>query len=360
MPREENRILTQVEAIREAIDISMDLDPRVFIVGEGVPDPRGIFGSTAGLLQKYGAERVFDMPLSENGMTGVCIGAALSGLRPILVHQRIEFSLLSMDQLVNNAAKWNYMFAGQNTVPMVVRMIIGRGWGQGPQHSQSLQTLFAHIPGLKVVMPTSAYDAKGLLMSAIDDNNPVIFIEHRWLHSVSSQVPEGKYTVPLEKAKLLKPGSDVTIAAFSYMVMEAMQAATELAKHGIDAEVIDMRSVRPLDVDTVLTSVQKTGRLLVADTGHLTNSIASELIACTMESGFEYMKSAPCRIASPDYPVPTSHYAADNYYPEAADIADAIIRMCGNGIDIDSNAVLANLKRTIAKDIPNPEFRGPF
>lgn len=360
MQPDSGRVLTQVEAIHEAIDTSMDLDDRVIIIGEGVPDPRGIFGTTSGLRQKYGADRVFDMPLSENGMTGICIGAALSGMRPILVHQRIEFSLLSMDQLINNAAKWNYMFAGQNTVPMVVRMIIGRGWGQGPQHSQSLQTLFAHIPGLKVVMPTSAYDAKGLLISAIEDNNPVIFIEHRWLHSISGVVPEGKYTVPLGKAKLLKPGTDVTIAAFSYMVMEAMQAATELSSHGIEAEVIDMRSVRPLDIDSVLTSVKKTGRLLVADTGHLTNSIASELITCVVESEFNALKTAPIRIASPDYPVPTSHYAASDYYPEAVDIADSILRMFGDTVQVDTDTVLANLKRTIAKDIPNPEFRGPF
>lgn len=342
MPPSENRNLTQAEAIREAIDVVMTLDDRVIIIGEGVPDPRGVFGTTLGLQQKHGTQRVFDMPLSENGITGICIGAALSGLRPILVHQRIEFSLLTLDQIINNAAKWNYLFAGQNTVPLVIRMIIGRGWGQGPQFSQSLQTLFAHIPGLKVVMPSTAYDAKGLLISAIEDNNPVIFIEHRWLHSESGHVPDEKYTTPLEKAKLLKAGKDVTIAAFSYMVIEAMQAADELAQQGIEVEVIDMRSVRPLDVDAVLASVKKTGRLLVADTGHLTNSIASELIASVVESGFEYLKTAPQRIASYDYPMYSSDPSVVDYYPERVGLAKQIISMFGE-LDIDIDLVTQHL-----------------
>ena len=175
-----NREIKFGEAIREAIDICMRDDKSVFIIGEGVPDPRGIFGSTLGLKEKYGGDRVLDMPLSENGMTGVCIGAALKGMRPIMTHQRMDFALLSMDEIINNAAKWHYMFGGKINIPLVVRMIIGRGWGQGAQHSQNLQALFAHIPGLNVIMPTTPYDVKGLLISSVENNNPVIFIEHRW------------------------------------------------------------------------------------------------------------------------------------------------------------------------------------
>jgi pyruvate/2-oxoglutarate/acetoin dehydrogenase E1 component len=211
------RELTYAQAIQEGLSQAMEADPRVIVIGEGVPDPKAIFATTAGLREKFGSQRVFDMPLSENGMTGICIGAALSGIRPVMVHQRIDFSLLAMDQLVNNAAKWHYMFDGLASVPLVVRVIIGRGWGQGPQHSQSLQALFAHIPGFKVVLPATPYDAKGMLISAIEDNNPVIFIEHRWLHNIRDVVPTPGYRAPLEKARVVHAGDKITVAAFSYM-----------------------------------------------------------------------------------------------------------------------------------------------
>lgn len=359
MPPEMCQQLTQANAIKEALTVSMSQNDNVVVIGEGVPDPKGIFGTTLGLNEQFPG-RVYDMPLSENGMTGVCIGAALSGMRPVMVHQRIEFALLAMDQLINNAAKWNYMFDSCNSVPLVVRLIIGRGWGQGPQHSQSLQTLFAHIPGLKVVMPVTAVDAKGMLIASIEDDNPVIFIEHRWLHSVSGNVPHGHYTIPLDKAKVMRHGEHITVAAFSYMVLEAMQAAEALATQGINVEVIDMRSARPLDTDTVMRSLKKTGRLIVADTGHTTNSIAAELITKTMEQGFELYKSAPMRVASPDYPVPTSHYLANDYYPESADIAKAVLHLLRKTNSNAMNSVEKYLAREAAKDVPNPEFKGPF
>ncbi|MDH5326610.1 MAG: alpha-ketoacid dehydrogenase subunit beta [Gammaproteobacteria bacterium] len=355
-----SRILSQAEAIREALVVTMQEDSSVIVLGEGVPDPRGIFGTTLGLKDQFGPDRVFDSPLSENGVTGVCIGAALAGFKPVLVHQRIEFALLSMDQLINNAAKWNYMFNGENTVPMVVRMIIGRGWGQGPQHSQSLQTLFAHIPGLKVVMPVSAYDAKGMLISAIQDNNPVIFIEHRWLHSTTGEVPEGLYTVPLDQAKIVRQGEHITVAAFSYMVLEALAAASELKKLGIEVEVVDMRSVRPMDIGPVCESIKRTGKLIVADTGHTTNGIASELIAQVCESSFLYLSHTPVRIASPDYPVPTSHFIANDYYPEAADIAVACLKVLGKDEPGNIEHLENTLYREAARDVPNVQFRGPF
>jgi len=236
--------ITFSEAILEGLDQAMERDRRVVLVGEGVPDPKAIFGTTSGLRQKYGNRRIFDMPLSENGMTGICIGAALSGMRPVMVHQRIDFALLAMDQLVNNAAKWHYMFDGKVSVPLVVRMIIGRGWGQGPQHSQSLHAMFAQVPGLKVVMPTTACDAKGMLIAAIEDENPVLFIEHRWLHHIKDTVPEDYYRVSLDHAGVLREGSDLTVAAFSYMTVEALIAAKLLMTFmGISLEVLDMRSV---------------------------------------------------------------------------------------------------------------------
>ena len=255
------------QAINEATDLCMAADPRVQIMGLGVPDPKGLFGSTGGLQSKYGEERVSDLPCSENGMTGVAIGCALAGMRPILTHQRVDFAMLTLEQIVNQAAKWHYMFGGRMRVPLVIRMIIGRGWGQGPQHSQSLQAWFAHVPGLKVVMPSTPYDAKGLLVASIEDDNPVVVLEHRWLYNISGPVPEGMYRVPIGKARVMREGTDVTLVATSYMALEAFRAAEMLAVQGVSAEVVDVRSLRPWDEETVVASAAKTGRLIVTDTG---------------------------------------------------------------------------------------------
>ena len=233
------RELSFADSIKEATDFCLGEDESVLLVGLGVPDPKGIFGTTIGLQDKYGSDRVMDMPLAENGMTGVMIGASLNGFRPILTHQRVEFALLSIEQIVNQAAKWYYMNAGQQHVPLVIRLIVGRGWGQGAQHSQSLESWFAHIPGLKVVMPSNAYDAKGMLISSVEDNNPVIFIEHRWLHNTVDYVPVDGYRVPIGKAKIAREGKDLTIVAHSYMVLESLRCAEVLADYGISIEVID-------------------------------------------------------------------------------------------------------------------------
>lgn len=356
------RDISFAEAIREGLDQAMEKDSRVIVIGEGVPDPKAIFDTTAGLRDKYGNRRVFDMPLAENGMTGVCIGAALSGLRPVMVHQRIDFALLAMDQLINNAAKWHYMFDGKASVPLVVRMIVGRGWGQGPQHSQSLQAMFAQMPGIKVIMPTTAYDAKGMLISAIEDNNPVLFIEHRWLHQIKDRVPEECYRVPLGQAKVLHEGNTVTLAAFSYMAVESLIAAKALmSTMGIGVEVLDMRSVRPLDVASVLNSVRKTGRLIVADTAFRTGSIAGELISQVVEQAFDALTTHPVRIASPDHPVPTSHFMAEHYYPNPKTIADAVLDMVGADKRSANYHKLCTLMRHDGPhDTPNRGFTGPF
>lgn len=350
------------EAVREGLDQAMDRDERVIVIGEGVPDPKAIFGTTAGLREKYGDRRVFDMPLAENGLTGACIGAALCGMRPVMVHQRIDFALLAMDQLVNNAAKWHYMFDGQASVPLVVRMIVGRGWGQGPQHSQSLQAMFAQIPGLKVVMPATARDAKGMLIAAIEDDNPVLFIEHRWLHSILDDVPEGMYRVELNRVRSLHQGGDVTIAAFSYMAIEALTAARALLEAmDVSVEVLDMRSVRPLDIQSVVDSVRRTGRLVVADTAMRTGGIAGELVSQVVEQAFVALKAPPIRLASPDHPLPTSHFMNADYYPSARTIADAVLALLAKAERSGRYEELCRLTgRAGPLDTPNREFRGPF
>ncbi len=349
-----------IEAINDALTLCLQRDPTTLLIGEGVPDPKGIFGTTSGLRQRFGPQRVLDMPLAENALTGICIGAAISGLRPIMVHQRIDFALLAMDQLINNAAKWRYMFAGQARVPLVVRCIVGRGWGQGPQHAQSLQSLFAHIPGLKVVMPVFPDDAKGMLCSAVADDDPVVFIEHRWTHPLRGNVPAGYFETPLGEARQRRKGSDITIAAFSFMTIEALSAARALAHLGIEAEVIDMRSVSPLDVSTVLRSVAKTGHLLVADTGHQSFGATAELIARVTRQGFDHLRAAPASVALPDLPCPTAHAWAGHYYPTAANIAEQALRMCGIHIGETQQRKLDTLQAITPADIPNPEYRGPF
>ena len=353
------RKITCIKAINEAIDQSMKKDSSVFIIGEGVPDPKGIFGTTLGLKEKY-EDRVLDMPIAENGMTGICIGAALGGLRPILVHQRIDFSLLSFDQIINNAAKWHYMFGGQSNVPLVIRVIIGRGWGQGAQHSQNIQALFSHIPGLKVIMPTTAYDAKGLLISSIKDNNPVIFIEHRWLYNIEDHVPKDFYSVPIGKGKVIKEGRDITIASTSYMTIEALKAAKHLEDNKISTEIIDIRTLKPLDDEIIFNSVKKTGRLLVLDLGYYSGGFAGEVIARVTEKHLNYLKTPPQRITLPDIPTPTSPGLTKYYYPLYINIVERVLKML-NKDNLFLKILPTIKKRKDAKlDVPDNSFTGPF
>jgi len=350
------RILQGAQAIREALDQSMDADPSVYVMGLGVPDPKGVFGTTAGLLEKYGPERVLDMPTAENGMTGVGIGSALTGLRPVMVHQRLDFAILAMEQIVNQAAKWHYMFGGQASVPMVIRMIVGRGWGQGPQHSQSLHSWFAHIPGLKVITPATPRDAKGLLISAIEDNNPVISIEHRWTHHVTGDVPEEMFRTPIGKANVLRTGSDVTIVGISHMTLEAVHAAEILEENGVSAEVVDVRTLRPLDSETIVQSVHKTGRLIVADTSWAFAGVSGEIVAIAAEQALGSLKVAPRRVAYPDVPSPTSRALTADYYPRAVDIARHALEM----LDRPDEAKQLSDVSELPLDIPDPAFTGPF
>ncbi len=311
---ESNRRLSYAEAIHEALDQALDLDSRVFVMGQGVDDPTGMFGATLNLRKKYGGERVFDTPLAENGLTGIAIGAAIAGMRPVYFHNRPDFLYLAMDQLVNHASKWSYMFGGAVQVPLVVWACIGRGWGSAAQHSQAPQGIFMHIPGLKLVMPSTCYDAKGLMLSAIADNNPVIIIEHRFNFRHKGFVPLTPYRVPLGKGIIRRTGKDITIVAGSFMVTEAFQAAEELAHEGIEAEVIDLRTLRPLDEGIILTSLAKTGRVVVADTGWKTGGVTAEISALVAEKGFASLRAPVLRVASADVPTPAGYTLEEAFY----------------------------------------------
>lgn len=350
------RILQFTAAILEATDQCMSNDPSVYVIGLGSTDPKGIFGTTLGLDKKHGPDRCMDMPTSENGMTGVAIGSAILGLRPIITHQRVDFALLSLDQIINNAAKWHYMFGGRMKVPLVIRLMIGRGWGQGPQHSQALHSVFAHIPGLKVVMPATPHDAKGLLIAAVEDDNPVIYLEHRWLHVVRGEVPEEMYRVPLGKCRVVRSGADVTLLTASYMTLEAIRAAEILAEDGIDAEVVDVRSLKPLDRETILESVSKTGRLVVGDIGWRHAGFAAELMATVAEDAFPHLKAAPIRVTLPDAPIPTSPALSVTLYPHVSDLVNAARRTLGLP-PVAEGRIPAP---TTPPDIPDPSFMGPF
>jgi acetoin:2,6-dichlorophenolindophenol oxidoreductase subunit beta len=351
-----SRQIPFTQAINEAVDSAMSLDPKVLFFGLGADDPKRLFGTAVGLVEKFGRDRVFDMPTSENGMTGVAIGAALNGYRPIMTHLRLDFFLLAMDQLVNTAAKWHYMFGGQDSVPLVIRLVVGRGWGQGPTHSQSLQSWFAHIPGLKVVMPSTPADAKSLLTAAIADPNPVVFIEHRWLHNQIGEVPVHAEPELLGKAKLLHEGDAVTIVGMSYMTVEAVRAVRHLADQGINCDLIDLRTISPLDWPLIDRSLRKTGRLLALDTAASSFSVASEIIARAAVSNFSDLKAAPIKLASPDCPVPTSVGLSEQFYPSAVDIVEAVNKLVGTSISS------MPLRRGIDEphDVPAAWFKGPF
>jgi pyruvate dehydrogenase E1 component beta subunit len=348
--------MTFSQAIRDALAVSLTQDAGVIVFGLGTDDPRGVFGTTLNLHREFGPQRVFDMPTSENAMTGVAVGAALAGLRPVLTHQRLDFALLSMDQLVNNAAKWHFMFGGRRSVPITIRMIIGRGWGQGPTHSQSLQAWFAHIPGLKVVMPSTAEDAKGLLMASIFDDDPVVFLEHRWLHNIKGDVPAGDHRVPLGKARRLRAGDAITIAAMSYMTIEALHAVDFLATHGIACDLIDLRTIRPLDFETIAESVRRTGRLLALDTGFSTGGVAADIAARITKACWSDLKDAPQWLAMPDVPEATSPALTRSYHVRAEHVASTVAQMLGKTID----AAPLVAQRRHPHDVPGDWFTGPF
>ncbi|HUK60466.1 MAG TPA: transketolase C-terminal domain-containing protein [Stellaceae bacterium] len=345
------RSISYAAALYEATRQEMALDPSVFVFGLGVDDPKGMYGTTLDLHNEFGADRNFDTPLSEDAMTGVAVGAALAGMRPIHVHQRMDFLLLCMNQLVNIAAKSCYMFAGAVSVPIVVRAIIGRSWGQGAQHSQALHSYFMHVPGLKVVAPSTPHDAKGCLAAAIRDDNPVIFMEHRMLYHNTGIVPEEPFVVPFGRARVLTEGDDLTIVAVSHMVVEALRAKHLLEEVGIAAEVIDPVSLAPLDMATIAQSVARTGRVLVVDNGWTMCGASGEIIAQLVERLDDGRPFRAARMGYEPTPCPTTKPLENLFYPTATTIAERAYALV-KGRE-DWRPVAAE-----AKEIA--EFKGPF
>jgi pyruvate/2-oxoglutarate/acetoin dehydrogenase E1 component len=311
------------DALNEALHEEMARDPMVCVLGEDVGRYGGVLQVTRGLYEKYGEQRVRDTPISEAGFVGIAVGAAMTGLRPIAEVMYIDFSALAMDQLVNQAAKAHYMFGGKARVPMVMRTQGGGGRGNAGQHSQSLEMWYVHVPGLIVVQPSTPYDAKGLLKSAIRNDNPVIFIEHKLLYNTTGPVPEEEYLIPIGVADVKRPGKDVTIVATSRMVLFALQAAETLAAEGIDAEVIDPRTLKPLDLDTIVQSVQKTGRLVVVNEGARTGGFTAEVAACIQREAFDWLDAPVMQVASEDVPLPYNGGLELEAIPTEQDIVNA-------------------------------------
>jgi len=311
-------------ALNEALHQMMELDPSVFLIGQGVKSPWYVGNTTQGLLERFGEARIIDTPVSENGITGAAVGAAIAGMKPVVVHPRMDFMFLAMDPIINQAANWHYMNGGKASVPVVFWGIINRGGEQGAQHSQAIHGLFANIPGLKVVMPATAYDAKGLMIAAIQDPNPVVFVDERWLYRVEDTVPEEIYSVEIGKGIVRKEGKDVTLIAVSFMVHEAMKAAEYLAPEGLDIEVIDLRTVKPFDREMILNSVRKTGRVVVADVGWKSFGVSAEIAAVVAENAFDALEAPVLRVALPDCPAPASASLEKEYYPNYETIIRAI------------------------------------
>ncbi len=339
------------QALNEAMRQEMERDSSVFVYGIGVPDYSRIFGSTTGLLEQFGKERCFDTPICEEAMTGFGFGAAMNGMRPIHIHIRVDFLLLAMNQVVNMISNYIYSTVGERKIPLVIRAIVGRGWGQGYQHSKSLHSYFAHIPGLKVVLPTTPRDAKGLLTSAIRDDNPVIFIEHRWLYWALDEVPEEPFAIPLGEGNVLRPGRDITIVATSWMNVEALKAAEILERKGISVEIVDPRTIAPFDDTLAVESVRKTGHCLVADNDWLDCGFSAEVAARVSEKCFGELKSPVKRIGFAHTPCPTARNLENEFYPNAEDIIRAVEEKLGlEPTDLSGEDFYSHERR----------FKGPF
>jgi len=345
-----NTTMTFREAVNLAIVKEMEADPSVFIFGLDVPDHKRIFGSTRHLVEKFGSRRCFGTPLSEDTLTGVALGAALSGLRPILVHIRADFMLLGMNQIANMVSCLRYMSGGKCKIPLVIRSVIGRGWGQSAQHSKSLHGIFAHLPGLKVVLPAKPQDAYSLLRSAIRDDNPVIFMEHRWLYDVTGLVDE-ELSVPLGKSRVIRPGNALTVVCTSWMNVEALKAAEILARRGVEIEVMDVRTVAPLDETLIVQSVQKTGHCIVADYDWVFCGFSAELAAMISHRCFGALEKPVERLGFAHVPCPTTRPLENLYYHSAVNIIRTAEKMLGlSETDLSKDEFFSYEKN----------FKGPF
>ena len=343
------RTLKYWQAIAEGLVQGMERDPDVFVMGIGVDDHKGVFGTTGEAFARFGSARVFDVPIAEQAMTGMAIGAAAMGKRPVVVHPRTDFLFLATDQMINLAAKWRYMYQGASEVPIVVRSIVGKGWGQGATHSQSLQSLFGHFPGLQVVMPALPRDAKGLLLAALQSRAPVVILEHRALYETEGPVPEAPEPTPIGTAAVVRPGRDVTLVAASAMVLEALTAARQLAPLGVEVEVVDVRSARPLDAETIVASLSRTGRLVVADTSWPMYGLAAEVAALAAERPVGVLRAPVKRLGLADCPAPVSLPLERAFYPDSTTIATECLTAVGRaGTELRPGM------------IAEPAFRGPY
>lgn len=316
-------IKSYAKAINEAHRQLLETDSRVFVIGQGSESPWFVGTTTVGLLETFGEERVIDTPISELVVTGSAIGAAMSGMRPIVFHPRMDFMYLALDPIINHCAHWYYMFGGQVNVPVTIRGIINRGGEQAAQHSQSPFAMYAHVPGIKIVCPASPYDAKGLLVSAVQDDNPVLYCDDRWLYGLEEEVPDELYSVPIGKGRICKQGTDVTVVTYSYLVPHAVEAAQNLEREGVSIEVIDLRSLKPMDYELILASVKKTGRLVVADPEWPVCSIGDHITSVVSRQLFSALKAPIQQINFPDCPTPASTPLEKAFFPGQSEIEKA-------------------------------------
>ncbi|MCX6760321.1 MAG: pyruvate dehydrogenase complex E1 component subunit beta [Candidatus Nealsonbacteria bacterium] len=320
------RIIKYNEAINEALSQMLEKDKDVFVIGQGVKSVWYAGGTCKDLIKKFGEERVIDTPVSENGVTGAAVGAAISGMRPIIMHPRMDFALYAMDPIINQAANWNYMTAGKENCPIVFWLIINRGGEQAAQHSQALQAIFSHIPGLKVVVPSNPKDAKGMMISSVYDNNPVVFVDDRWLYNMKADVPEEFYKIEIGKAEIRKQGKDITIISYSYILNKCLEAAEDLKKEGIDAEVIDLKTIKPLDKEAIFESVKKTGKVLIVDATWKSFGVSAEISALISEQPIR-LKAPIKRLCLPDCPAPANSDLENAYYISKEDIIKSVKEM---------------------------------
>ena len=355
--------LSFTEAIRMALFDSLKDDESVRVFGLGVADPKAVFGTTTGLVAEFGSDRVFDIPLSENSITGAAVGMAMAGLRPVMIHQRADFTFTSAEQIINQAAKTFFTSGGKFPIPLVIRMIVGRGWGQGPTHAQSPHALYASVPGLKVVMPATPEDGYSMLYNAIRDPNPVIFIEHRWSHQVQSTFSKDVRDFPLTKGQVLRSGTDLTLAALSFGVLEALKVAAILEEFGISTEVVNLRSVSPLDEDLIIKSARKTGNVAFIDTAPIQNGIFGQLSALLNEKLWGGLRRAPLGLGPMYLPVPSSPYLASQVYLTIENMASRILDLLN--YDYDKRILKAHIEekfpsKSILGDQPDVGIVGPF
>ncbi|MDO9545723.1 MAG: alpha-ketoacid dehydrogenase subunit beta [Pelolinea sp.] len=325
------REISYMEALREGLRQSMEKDDRVFLIGEDIGIYGGAFGVSAGLLDQFGPERIIDTPISEAGIAGACVGASVTGMRPVGEMQFSDFVVLAMEQIVMQGAKMRFMFGGKAELPFVIRLAGGSGTGAAAQHSESLENWFVHVPGLKVVMPSSPYDAKGLLLSAIEENNPVMFFEHKLLYKMKGDVPEEMYTIPIGKSKIVREGKDLTVIATSIMVPRSLEAAKILSKEGIELEVIDPRTLKPLDEEPIIKSVIKTGKALVVHEAVKTGGFGGEISAMIMESeAFDFLDAPVRRLAGLDVPIPYNRNLEYHAVPQVENIVEEARKIVQN------------------------------